>query len=519
MLMTISTEQAPALDLSYLLAKHPARCQTFELAYGKVHAFYPDARDDKTTFALLMDFDPVGLVRGGRPNSYQDSTLEDYVNDRPYTVASFFAVAMAQVLRSAMKGTSKERPERAMAPIPLEVTLSAVRARGGEPTIRALFEPLGYELTIEQIPLDECFPEWGESRAYRVEMRAEVRLSDLLTQLYVLIPSLDTGKHYWVGQDEVQKLLEKGGAWLSSHPAREMIVRRYLGGRRRLSDDALGQLEQLDQQVEPDPQPELQVVSEDVDRNATVSYGASATELVHHDEPPAGESVESPSSGAEANLLDATDGPLPTEEAPKEPRSSLNALRYETVIGELVARGVRSVVDLGCGEGRMLQRLLREPSLHRIVGADVSLRALSIAEERLHRGPNAAKAVERVELMHSSILYTDPRLHGIEAACAVEVIEHLELSRLDAVEHTLFHVLKPRVVVITTPNVEYNVKFENLNASKWRHADHRFEWTRAEFETWARDVAHRRSYAVDITPVGPIDEQLGSPTQMAVFYR
>jgi 3' terminal RNA ribose 2'-O-methyltransferase Hen1 len=174
------------------------------------------------------------------------------------------------------------------------------------------------------------------------------------------------------------------------------------------------------------------------------------------------------------------------------------------------------VLDLGCGEGKLLRRLAEDSQFAEVVGMDVSTRALAIAEERLRRtrhldGPG------RVKLLHGSLVYRDARLAGFDAAAAVEVIEHLDPPRLTAFERVIFEFARPAAVVLTTPNVEYNVNFPGLAAGKSRHRDHRFEWTRAEFRTWAEGVAKRHGYTVTFSGIGEEDPAVGSPTQMAVF--
>jgi hypothetical protein len=116
-------------------------------------------------------------------------------------------------------------------------------------------------------------------------------------------------------------------------------------------------------------------------------------------------------------------------------------------------------------------------------------------------------------------MYRDQRLVGYEAATVIEVVEHLDPPRLAAFERVLFEFARPERVVLTTPNAEFNVRFENLPAGRLRHADHRFEWTRGQFEAWAQGLATRFGYAVRFGPVGPVDEEVGAPTQMAVFTR
>src|SRR6185503_6363766 len=466
MLLTLTTTHSPATDIGFLLRKNPSRAQSFALTFGKAHVFYPEATAERCTVALQIEVDPVGLVRNRRGPSGEGGALEQYVNDRPYAASSFLSVALADVFGSALSGKSKERPELADTPLPLRVTFSALPCRGGQELLRKLFEPLGYTVSALRLLLDENFPDWGESAYDRVELEARLPLQQLLSHLYVLVPVLDNDKHYWVGDDEVEKLLRRGEGWLASHPEREAITRRYLKHQRSLVDDALARL--VDES-EPDP-------------DAT----------------------------AEAHAL---------EEEAIERSISLNEQRLGAVLSALKASGATRVLDLGCGEGRLLQALLKEKQFTEIVGMDVSHRALEIARDRLRfdRLPPIQK--ERIRLLHGSLIYRDSRLDGFDAAAVVEVVEHLDAARLAAFERVLFECAKPKSIVITTPNREYNVKWETLPAGKFRHRDHRFEWTRAEFQAWANGVAARFGYSVRFLPVGPEDLAVGSPTQMAVFTR
>ena len=237
------------MDLGYLLHKNPTKLHSFELSFGKAHVFYPEATAEKCTAALLLDVDPVGLVRGKR-GMREGGTLDQYVNDRPYVLSSFLSVAMGRAFGTAMSGRSKGRQELADLPIPLTANLAVVACRAGEGLIRELFEPLGYSVVAQQHPLDEKFPEWGEGPYYSVTLTGTFRLQDLLNHLYVLVPVLDAEKHYWIGQDEIEKLLRKGEGWLASHPHKETIVKRYLPGRRQLAREALARLTEEDN---PDP--------------------------------------------------------------------------------------------------------------------------------------------------------------------------------------------------------------------------------------------------------------------------
>jgi 3' terminal RNA ribose 2'-O-methyltransferase Hen1 len=465
MLLTITSTHSPASDLGYLLHKHPDRCQSFDLSFGKAHVFYPEVRTERCSACLLLDVDPVGLVRG--KNASASFALAQYVNDRPYTASSFMSVAISQVLGSALQGRCKDRPDLVGTPIPLSARIDVLPVRGGERFLRNVFEPLGYTVAATRCPLDEHFPEWGESPYFAVTVQKTTRLADLLTHLYVLIPVFDNAKHYWIGEDEMEKLLAKGEGWLAAHPEKEEITRRYLKFQPSLFHEALARLMQ-----EEEPQE-----AEDDERRA-----------------------EQP------------------EEALEKPLS-LNDQRLGSVMAALRASGAKRVLDLGCGEANLIRELLKEKQLEEIVGLDVSIRALEVAQRRLKLERLPTKQAERIKLIHGSLMYRDKRLEGFDAAAVVEVVEHLDPPRLSAFERVLFEFAKPRTVVLTTPNREYNVKWETLGAGRFRHADHRFEWTRQEFHEWAKAIAGRFGYAVRFVVVGPEDEKLGPPTQMAIFQR
>lgn len=466
MLLELTTTQRPATDLGFLLHKNPARAQSFDLPFGRVHVFYPEASTERCTAALLLDVDSVGLVRGKGGPEGEGGLLQQYVNDRPYVASSFLSVAIARVFGSALKGESNERPDLVAASIPLEARIAVMPCRGGEAFLRRLFEPLGYRVVAEPQPLDPSFPEWGQSRYFRVTLSATKRLSELLGHLYVLIPVLDDEKHYWVTQDEVEKLLRYGEGWLSAHPERELIAARYLKHQRGLVREALGRLV-----VEEEPDP------------------------------------------------DEADEVRDAEEAALERQVSLNEQRLGAVLSVLKGSGAKRVLDLGCGEGKLVRLLLADRQFEEIVGMDVSWRSLEIATERLKLDRLAPAQRERVRLVHGSLMYRDTRLAGYAAAAVVEVIEHLDPPRLAAFERVVFEFARPATVVVTTPNAEYNVKWESLPAGRFRHRDHRFEWTREQFQAWAIGIAERFGYSVRFLPVGEGDPALGAPTQMGVFTR
>jgi 3' terminal RNA ribose 2'-O-methyltransferase Hen1 len=464
MFLEITTTHEPATDLGFLLHKHPDRCQSYDLSFGRAHVFYPDATTARCTACLLLDVDPVGIVRG---KGSGEGLLAQYLNDRPYAASSFLSVAIAQVFGSALQGRCKDRPELTTTPMPLEARVGVLPVRGGERLLRAVFEPLGYVVEAVRHPLDEQFPEWGESPYYSVTIAKQTTLTDLLTHLYVLVPVFDNQKHYFVGEDEMEKLLAKGTGWLPSHPEKDEITRRYLKFRPSLYRQALARLVQ-------DEQP-----NETVDEERPTDRGEDVLEkpLKLHDE------------------------------------------RIGAVLAALRSGGARRVLDLGCGEGKLLRELLRDKQFEEIVGMDVSIRSLESARDRLKLDRLPERQAARIKLIHGSLIYRDRRLEGFDAAALVEVVEHLDPPRLLAFERAVFEFARPTRVVLTTPNREYNVKWENVGPERLRHPDHRFEWTRVEFQNWAEGIAARFGYTVRFQPIGPADEAVGSPTQMGVFDR
>jgi 3' terminal RNA ribose 2'-O-methyltransferase Hen1 len=471
MLLTVTTTRPPATDLGYLLHKHPDRIQAFDLPFGRAHVLYPEAGEDRCTAALLVDVDPVALVRGGGRGggdrrAADAFALGQHVNDRPYAASSLLSVAMNKVLRTAMAGRCAARPELPGTALPLELRLPALPCRGGADLAHRLLEPLGWAVEAVPLPLDPAIPAWGDSPYLSVTLRGTTRLADALNQVYVLLPVLDGAKHYWVSTDEIDKLIRAGGGWLGAHPERALIAERYLARRRSLVRPALARLAEAD-----DTDPEA--------------------------------------------LDDAVGGPAATE--PADLPAPLAEQRRGAVLAALRSAGARRVLDLGCGDGALLADLLADPAFEAVTGVDVSWRALAEAGRRVERLPERQRA--RLTLLHGGLTYRDARLAGYDAAVLMEVVEHVDPARLPALEQVVFHHARPRAVVLTTPNVEHNVRWAGLPAGRLRHHDHRFEWTRSEFRAWCGRVATGAGYGVRFLPVGGDDPEVGPPTQMAVFDR
>jgi len=462
MLLTITYTGQNTTNLGYLLYKNPYRPQVFELNHGKAYVFYPEISDERTTAALLLDIDPIDLARGKVGST--SGGLFDYVNDRPYVSSSFMSTAITKVFGTAMTGRADNHQALSDSPLDLTATVTMLPCRGEQEKINAVFEPLGYEVSYETFISDEKFPEWGESKYVNLTIRGKVRLRDLLKHLYVLIPVFDRQKHYWVGTDEVEKLLRLGEDWLPNHPEKTYITGRYLNRKRSLVNMAFAQL-------------------------------------------------------ASANAVDEeifSDEPEETNEK-FDKKLNLNTQRLGSVVAALKNCGAKRVIDIGCGEGNLLNLLVKERQFTNIAGVDVSHVALERASDKLKLDRASESISERVQLFQGSLTYKDSRFSGYDAACVVEVIEHLDISRLAAFERVLFEFAKPPLVVLTTPNKEYNANYENLHEDELRHGDHRFEWTRAEFREWANKVSEKFGYTVKFSEIGDVDETHGAPTQMGVF--
>ncbi|HUR04479.1 MAG TPA: 3' terminal RNA ribose 2'-O-methyltransferase Hen1 [Nonomuraea sp.] len=498
MLLTISTTATPATDLGFLLHKHPDRVQEFGQSFGTATVFYPESGEGRCTAALLLDVDPIALVRSRGKNS-PDFSLSQYVNDRPYAASSLLAVALGDVFRTARAGRCKARPDLPARPMPLVIGLPALPCRGGPELAARLFEPLGWAVEALAVPLDEGFPEWGDSRYVRLTLSGTVRLADALNHLYVLLPVLDDGKHYWIAPDEVDKLVRAGEGWLYGHPERGLIMRRYLGRRWTLARTALARLAELGDETEEQLEP---AVDEDAAAGETAADEAAAAEAEAQAEAP---EVQVPE-------VQVTEG-----EGPEAKPKALNLRRREAVLETLEEIGATSVIDLGCGQGELVGALLARPKFARVAGMDVSAMALTIAARKLKldRMPDSKRA--RLTLFQGALTYTDKRLSGYDAAVLMEVIEHVDPPRLAALERVVFGHARPQHVLVTTPNIEYNPRYEFLTGL--RHRDHRFEWTRAEFAAWASRVAGEYGYQVTFKPVGDDDPEVGPPTQMGVFTR
>jgi 2-polyprenyl-3-methyl-5-hydroxy-6-metoxy-1,4-benzoquinol methylase len=456
------------------------------------------------------------------------------------------------VYGTAMSGRCAKKQELADTALDLSASLFTLPCRGGDILPELLFDPLGYEVHAEETALlDEQFSEWGNSPYINLTIRRKVLLRDLLNHAYALIPVFDRQKHCWIGEDEIDKFLSHGRGWLPDHPEKKLIARWYFKNLRTLAQTALDRLDNGEGAAEVFSPGESPAAGEalffSVEENTAetdgIAAGLKAVDAVDQDESTTTtanvadddkqKKITRPKlntrrleavldvikrSGAESVIdLGCGEGNLlRLLIKEKTIRPMLNTRRLEAVLDVIKRSGAESVIDLGCGEGNLLRLLVKEKTFTRIAGVDVSRLALERARDKLKldRLPDARK--NRISLFQGSLTYRDKRFRGYDAAALVEVIEHLEENRLDTLAAVVFGDARPGMVVISTPNVEYN---ELYGISRFRHEDHRFEWSRARFQSWAEEVARRYAYEVSFADIGELDERLGAPTQMGVFER
>jgi 3' terminal RNA ribose 2'-O-methyltransferase Hen1 len=460
--LSIATTRQGAKDLGFLLYKHPDRVFRSDASRNaKMSAvgFYPEATDERCEFCLVVEVDPVERVRGAS----WGAGIAQYVEPLPFLASSYMAQALSLCLRSAMNGvvTSKDPAEEERLKVaaaekwPLEITVSPLRTSPA--LISRMFEPLGWDVALHSIALDIPGMMSGDrgTDLHTLTLRGEVTLQDALTHLYVLLPALDPARHYFYGESEVQKLLDKSQNWLEQHPARELIVGRYLSKSRELRETALQQFETADD-------------------DETVAEG----------------------------------------DVPDEPVSAHDE-RHQRIVEIVRGAGDVSVVDLGCGEGKLLERLSKLPGKLEITGVEPAMRDLDKAHRALSRNPGK-QMDPRIKLKHGSILYADDQLKGFDIAILSEVIEHIDPERLDHAERCVFGFMQPRKVVVTTPNASFNEMF-GLEEGRFRHRDHRFEWTETEVTAWCGRIGRDYGYSYELGGAGGYEPAFGHLSHFIVF--
>jgi 3' terminal RNA ribose 2'-O-methyltransferase Hen1 len=468
--LSVSGEHAP--DLGFILYKHPDRVFEKSTPKNRITGFFAENSAGRAEFCLTVEVDQVERVRGVN----WDRGIASYVEPMPFLAASHMSQALSSALGSAMNGVLASKDpivdarvkEVGVKPLPITIKVGAVRC--SPYMITRLFEELGWTVMVESHGLDVPNVSEEDDRPLHVfTLTGAATVSDALTQLYVLLPVLDPSRHYFYDESEVRKLFDKGGEWLKNHSARDLIISRYLSKSKELREYARQLFGRFQEK-------------KDID------------ELIAETEDAMGEWED------------------PDDNSPHQQRHS-------RIVGDIAEWRARTVIDLGCGEGKLLERLVRIAPDMRVVGIEPSAREIERARKKLSNNPGK-NLDPRVEFVHGSAMYGDERFKGFDAAVLSEVIEHVDEERLSLLARSVFGIMAPRRVIITTPNGDYNKVF-GFFPGEFRHADHRFEWTMTECRAWVDGVTATYDYEAEITPVGgrnpEADEANGEISHYIVF--
>lgn len=456
MQLAIKATGEGAKMLSFLLSKNPQNLyDRMEKGY-RVRLTYTVFSDSEVEALIFVTPDPVELVKNS-PDTYE---ITQYINDREFVVSSIFCSNTRSALGTALNGRPKEEYlDWAKHAFQLTIGFGPVATDLPDAAIKNLFEPLGYQTEIERGRADYNFQFKERSSARFINLQSKVTLQNALQHLFVLIPVLDDYRHYFIDEREIEKLERYGEGWLADHPLKELIIKRTLRFR-----------ELIDQMV----------------------LNSHQTELINEAVTP------------EPNIS-------------SQPVVRLNKLRYQRlvkIIEDLAAR--ESIVDFGAGEGKLSVRLGFIPGVKEILAVEPTekeqLRALKRFSEASRKDDFIAPTP-----VWGSLFYYDEQLCGKDVMILSEVIEHIDESRLPRVMDTILGSYKPQVLLITTPNAEYNPVYQMEEGI--RHKDHRFEWSRAEFAEWTYCLARNYAYEVQIDGIGEEAEGYGHPSQLAILTR
>jgi 3' terminal RNA ribose 2'-O-methyltransferase Hen1 len=438
------------------LAKNPYNLYDRDEKSNRVRLVYTVFNEKQAEAVIFVSPDPVELVRNS-PNAFD---ITQYINDREFVVSSLFCSYIRKALGTALNGKPKEDyVEWVDHPFDLQISFGPVASHLSDQKIEELFQPLGYSIHIERGETKYSFELKQKSSARFINVKGHVTVQQALRHLFILIPVIDNYKHYFIDEREIEKLERYGEGWLDEHPLREYIIRQSL----RFS------------------------------------------ELIHK--------VQIPLSIDEEEL---SKNEVEKEESP-EPKVRLNELRYQAIVEKVKSLSLKdNIVDLGSGEGKLSVRLGEIPGVKEILAVEPSENAQLRAIERFEKVSKNQHYVSPTPVL-GSLFYYDDRLLNKDVMILCEVIEHIDEYRLSSIMKTIFSEYQPKIIIVTTPNREYNAVYEMDEAM--RHTDHRFEWTRREFkskcETWIENVP----YSMETEGIGQEHEEHGHPTQMCTFVK
>ncbi|MDN4617361.1 3' terminal RNA ribose 2'-O-methyltransferase Hen1 [Paenibacillus sp. PsM32] len=481
MYLTIKATGEHANMISHLLAKNPHNLYDRTEKGARVRLVYTSFEPHDTEAILFVTPDPIELVKG-TPDHYD---ITQYINDRELAVSSLFCSYIRPALGTALNGKPKaDYMNWVDYQFDLQMTFGPVASDLPDHVVESLFQPLGYEVQMERGEIDYSFDLKNRSTVRHIQISGQQTLQQMLRQVYILIPVLDNYKHYYINEDEIERLRRYGEGWLSTHPQHDLMIKRSL----RFAP----LIKEYEQQVAND-----------------ASMDTLLTEISTH-------SVEDATAQAEsAEPLEIIDGLETTIEPPVV---RLNELRYRAIVEQVSLLPQRKqVIDFGAGEGKLSVRLGQIEGVEQVWAVEPSMQSQLRAIDRFAKLEGRTDDVIPV-ITTGSLFYRDERWIDQDVIILCEVIEHINEVRLPQVIHTLFTDYRPQTLIITTPNREYNEVYD-MDTEEIRHADHRFEWTRAEFEQYCTQWIQNRPYTFTISGIGEKHEQYGQPTQMVVFHR
>ena len=457
--------------VSHLLSKNPNNVYDRTDKGVRVRMVYTTATERETEVLMHAEPDPVDLVRG-TPDGYD---ITQYINDREFVTSSLFCSYIRSALGTALNGKPKEAYARWVGhPFDMELSFGPVASDLPDRAIEELFSPLGYAVTLERDELTYTFDLKKKSTVRRIILRGQVTVQNALRQLFLLIPVLDNYKHYFISEDEIDKIKRYGEGWLDSHPLKEMIIKRTL------------RFAELIRQYER--------------QEGALSAPAEA---VNAEE----DNVSTEGKG------DGIDDPSLQEDPPVR----LNELRYRAITDVVAGLPLkRRIVDMGAGEGKLSARLAYIPGVESILAVEPSGQSRLRAMERFAKLEERSGIAAMPEPIIGSLFYFDEQLQNQDVMILCEVIEHIDAYRLNGIMDTIMNEYQPEVLLVTTPNKEYNQVYA-MERESFRHHDHRFEWTRAELAAQCEMWTKQAEYTFEIRGIGEYAEGFGQPTQLVIF--
>lgn len=486
--LILKASGADAGVVSHLLAKNPLNIYDRVDKGVRVRMVYTAATENETEVLIHAEPDPVDLVRG-TPDGYD---ITQYINDREFGTSSLFCSYIRAALGTALNGKPKEDyVQWVNHAFELELKFGPVASDLPDRVVEELFSSLGYAVSVERGELSYSFDLKNRSAVRHIILRGRNTVQHALRQLFLLIPVLDNYKHYFISEDEIDKIKRYGEGWLDAHPLKELIVKRTL----RFAE-LIRQYERQEGAFSASFGQERGIgqISEAVIKEVNVEHR---------------EDGEQEQRGSES----VSDG------SQSEPPVRLNELRYRAITDVVAALPVkRSIVDMGAGEGKLSARLAYIPGVEAILAVEPSGQSRLRAMERFAKLEGRSGVAAMPEPIIGSLFYFDEQMQNQDVMILCEVIEHIEEYRLNGIMDTIMNEYQPEVLLVTTPNKEYNEVYA-MEQESFRHHDHRFEWTRAELVSRCEEWTQQGNYAYEIKGIGEHAEGYGQPTQLVIFER